>query len=64
MRLLRAWRATFTDKERKEGQVQPESKQEGDWLEDGERGLVDSHWSGDKSTSSVNQAFIGNQSLS
>lgn len=43
--------------------VQPEFKQEAHWLEDGESFLVDVHWTGDKSQSSVHQAFMGNQSL-
>lgn len=48
----------------KEGEVQPESKQEVHGLEDGERFLADVHWSGDKSRTAANQALIGNQPLS
>ena len=44
-------------------EVQAESKQYVFWLEDGERFLADVHWSGDKTQSSINQAFRGNQSL-
>lgn len=54
---LRVGHAVFMGKECKEGQVQPHSNQEAQWL----RGefLVAVHWSGDKSWSSVIQAFIG-----
>lgn len=41
----------FMGKERKEGQVQPESKQEVHCLGDGETFLVDVCWSGGKSPS-------------
>ena len=51
-------------KEGKEGTVPSESKQKVHWVEDGERFLVDVHWSGNKSWFSVNQTFTGNQSLS
>ena len=46
----------------KEGEIQSETKQEANWLEDGERFLADVHWSGNKSQSFINQTFIGNQS--
>ena len=51
-------------KECRESGVQPESKQQVHWLEDGERFLAGVHWSRDKCLSSMNQAFMGNQSLS
>lgn len=51
-------------RECKERKVQPESKQQVLWLEEGERFLVDDHWSGDVSQSSVNQAVMRNEFLS
>lgn len=51
-------------KEYKEKKVQPESKLQVYWLEEGQRFLVGGHWSGGKSQSSVNQAFMRNETLS
>lgn len=47
----------------KEGQVLPETKQKVHWLKDKEKFLQCVPWSEDKSQSSVNQTFMGNQSL-
>ena len=57
-------RTVLMVKESKEGRVQPESKQQVHWFEDGERFLMNVHCLRDKFLSPVNQAFTGNQSLS
>lgn len=49
-------------KECKEQGVQLESKQQGHWLENGERFLENVYWLRGKFQFSVYQAFTGNQS--
>lgn len=56
--------ALLTGKESKEGRVQPESRQQSHWLEDGESVSADVHWLRDMFLPSVNQAVTGNGSLS
>lgn len=52
-------------KECEEGVVQPQSKQEVHWPEDGERFLADVYWLGDTFLAFCKSGiFMGNQSLS
>lgn len=50
-------------KECKEGNAQPESKQEVHWLEAWEEFSVEVHWIEGKSWPFMNQVFVGNQAL-